>query len=121
MYIKKRNGFTLSELLIVVAIIGILTAVAIPVFNSQTKKSKLTTNSANAQSLYNAIAAYYMGNDAESVQSKLSTMELTEFPGKIIFDNQEYIFNDECTKIKIDLTNEIQPGLKIEQGDKVEV
>ncbi len=54
---KKNNkkGFTLAELLIVVAIIAVLVAVAIPVFNAQLDKSKLATGTANARS---AIAEY---------------------------------------------------------------
>ena len=58
---KKRNkGFTLAELLIVVAIVGILVAVSIPIFSSQLEKSREATDLANmraAKAL--AIAAYY--------------------------------------------------------------
>lgn len=36
----SRKGFTLAELLIVVAIIAVLVAVAIPVFGSQLEKSR---------------------------------------------------------------------------------
>ena len=51
---KKNNkkGFTLAELLIVVAIIAVLTAIAIPVFTSQLEKSRESTDLANMRSIY---------------------------------------------------------------------
>ena len=51
---KKNNnkGFTLAELLIVVAIIAVLTAIAIPVFTTQLEKSREATDLANLRSAY---------------------------------------------------------------------
>lgn len=51
---KKNNnkGFTLAELLIVVAIIAVLVAIAIPVFTSQLEKSREATDLANLRSAY---------------------------------------------------------------------
>lgn len=44
---KQNSGFTIAELLIVVAIIGVLVAVSIPVFAGQLRKAKVATNKAN--------------------------------------------------------------------------
>lgn len=46
---NNKKGFTLAELLIVVAIIAVLVAIAIPVFNSQLNKAKLATDTANVR------------------------------------------------------------------------
>lgn len=50
--IQKRNnkkGFTLAELLIVVAIIAVLVAISIPIFTAQLRKAKVATDQANAR------------------------------------------------------------------------
>ena len=40
---ENKKGFTLAELLIVVAIIGVLVAVSIPIFTAQLEKSRDAT------------------------------------------------------------------------------
>ena len=59
---KKEEGFTLAELLIVVAIIAVLTAIAIPVFTSQLEKSREATDMANVRSAYANVMADYLLN-----------------------------------------------------------
>lgn len=56
---KKNNkkGFTLAELLIVVAIIAVLVAIAIPVFTAQLEKSREATDISNIRSLYAEVVA----------------------------------------------------------------
>lgn len=49
---ENKKGFTLAELLIVVAIIGVLVAISIPIFTSQLEKSKEATDIANIRSAY---------------------------------------------------------------------
>ncbi|SEA30828.1 prepilin-type N-terminal cleavage/methylation domain-containing protein [Oribacterium sp. KHPX15] len=53
----NKKGFTLAELLIVVAIIGVLVAISIPIFTAQLRKAKLATNQANARAAYAAVVA----------------------------------------------------------------
>lgn len=51
---KKTNkkGFTLAELLVVVAIIAVLVAIAIPIFSSQLEKAREATDAANIRAAY---------------------------------------------------------------------
>ena len=49
---KNKKGFTLAELLIVVAIIGVLVAISIPIFTSQLEKSRDAVSVANMRTAY---------------------------------------------------------------------
>ena len=68
----KRNirGFTLGELLIVVAIIGVLVAVAIPVFSKQLEKSRESVDFSNMRSAYTEVMVAAMTDDAGSPLKK---------------------------------------------------
>ena len=54
---KRNKGFTLAELLIVVAIIGVLVAISIPIFTSQLEKAREATDAANIRSQYAEVMA----------------------------------------------------------------
>ncbi len=64
---QNKKGFTLAELLIVVAIIAVLVAISIPIFTSQLHKSKAATDQANARSLYADAQSTFLADGADGV------------------------------------------------------
>jgi prepilin-type N-terminal cleavage/methylation domain-containing protein len=55
---KNRKGFTLAELLIVVAIIAVLVAISIPIFSRQLEKARDAASVANLRSAYSEAMSY---------------------------------------------------------------
>lgn len=89
---EEREGFTLAELLIVVAIIAVLVAIAIPVFSAQLEKSREATDAANLRAAYAEVmaAAITESNDGNSKVTiteengtvKTVTMDVTDVAQK---------------------------------------
>lgn len=60
---KNKKGFTLMEMLIVVAIIAILIAIAIPTFANSLNKARVATDEANIRSGYATVMATVLTSD----------------------------------------------------------
>ena len=68
---NNKKGFTLAELLIVVAIIAVLTAIAIPVFTAQLEKSREATDIANVRSAYAEVVTNYLAGGSGATSEML--------------------------------------------------
>jgi prepilin-type N-terminal cleavage/methylation domain-containing protein len=60
---RLKKGFTLAELLIVVAIIAVLVAIAVPVFSGNLERAKEATCSSNRRSLYGQVVYEHLLTD----------------------------------------------------------
>lgn len=85
--LKKSKGFTLIELMIVVAIIGILAAVAIPAYNDYTQTTKASAGIAGLSSFKTTVAMCYQKEgslDDCKAGSKGIPGAVAEADGKVI-------------------------------------
>ncbi len=65
----NKQGFTLAELLIVVAIIAVLVAIAIPVFTTQLEKARVAVDQSTVRSAKAAAVAQYLTDGAVDTQT----------------------------------------------------
>jgi prepilin-type N-terminal cleavage/methylation domain-containing protein len=76
---QNRKGFTLIELLIVVVIIGILAAIAIPKFAATKDKAKLASVKTDLRNAMTAQEAYFSDNATYATIATLNTGKLINF------------------------------------------
>ena len=72
---QMQKGFTLIELMIVVAIIGILAAVALPAYQDYTNRAKLTEVITYIGSAKTGVAEAYASADGANAAAKLATVD----------------------------------------------
>ena len=70
---ENKKGFTLAELLIVVAIIAVLVAISIPIFTSQLEKSKEAVDAANLRAAYAEVMSDYVTGKTDTTKEMRSS------------------------------------------------
>ena len=81
---RKNSGFTLIEMLIVVAIIAILIMVSIPMISSALERAKVATDSANERSaMATAFITYMTTEDTSTLKNKTFIYYVDDTQGKL--------------------------------------
>ena len=73
--VKNKKGFTLAELLIVVAIIAVLVAISIPIFTNQLKKARLAVDHSAMRDAY---ALAQIANNLQKIEIGGTTYSFDE-------------------------------------------
>ena len=93
---KNKKGFTLAELLIVVAIIAVLVAVSIPVFTSQLKKARLAVDHSAIRDAY---AIVQIANNLQEVEINGVTKTFDQLDVDIIGSYMLYCLSKDCSSL----------------------
>lgn len=78
---QNSNGFTLAELLIVVAIIAVLVAISIPIFTTQLEKAREATDLSDVRSAYAEVMMAAITDDTTATYSKDPTQTIHKSNG----------------------------------------
>lgn len=87
---KKQQGFTLIELMIVIAIVGILAAIALPAYQDYTVRAKMSEALANLAEAKTSIAEYYAANNympADADAAGFNSNPDTDIVASILYDS----------------------------------
>ena len=86
---KNEKGFTLMEMLIVVAIIAVLVAIAIPTFTSSLNKAKAATDAANIRAGYASVMMTVMDADLKGTPVSAETTYYLKADGTLASDKTD--------------------------------
>ena len=109
-----KKGFTLIELIVVIAIIGILAAIVIPQFTNATNRAKTSVIHSFANSLVSGVQHVYAESIMDDIESRSGTASYPEPDAQLVgkmfssFDDSSWrIACDDCANASWDHDNNI--------------
>lgn len=106
-----KKGFTLIELLIVMVIVGVLVAVAIPKYNASVERSRALEGILNLEKLSEeANAMYIVNKNSYPSQSELNNFNTTDQVIKSIYFNSPVLTRSSASSVTISIARKTDSG-----------
>jgi type IV pilus assembly protein PilA len=115
--IAKEEGFTLIEILVVVLIIGILTAIAIPVFLNQRQKSTEASLISDTRNAATAVQNYYSSGKKMSDLIAAAGTNAMNMSGANTPDTTAIPWNNKFPDYKITISNGNMVNLRVAEAN----
>lgn len=91
MFLRSRKGFTILELLIVIAVIAILVGIALPRFKGMKDEGNIAKAKGELRTLQTAVESYYIHNQA--YPADISTATLSAARPQVVATSPDDAFN----------------------------
>lgn len=105
---KAQQGFTLIELMIVIAIVGILAAIALPAYQDYTVRAKMSEPLANLAESKTSVAEYYAANGY--MPADVTAAGFNDYPNTKIVQSVLYTLTSSLPVITAKVKAENVPG-----------
>ncbi|MFW5995912.1 MAG: type II secretion system protein [Halanaerobiaceae bacterium] len=122
--LKRKEGFTLIELMIVIVILGVLAAIIVPRMTNLTESAKISAGESSLRSIYNGLEMYHVkyGEYPSSIDDGSEIGEfienynsLDEFLGEWEPVDSDY-YTDTAVAIRHEDDNELNLTLNLNSG-----
>ena len=119
--LNNKKGFTLMEMLIVVAIIAILIAIAIPTFSGSLKSAKQAADNANVRAVYSEAMTMYLTNvDGGTGTATTDTAMQAAYDGKTLIGGVTPYSWEQGDYVKVTVTaptgNDTEANVEFSKG-----